>query len=300
MSGPVVPRAVVGEETAARRPGAERPRKAGPILGQILLYLGLGIGALLTLTPLFWMVSASFMRPGEANAVPPPFLPSSPTLEHYAALFTRIDMARHFLNSAIVTVGATVVSVLFNSMAAYAFAKLAFPGRDRLFKSLTLALVIPAQVGMLPLFLLLRQMGLVNTFLGVMIPYFAGVFGIFMVRQYILSLPDELLHAARVDGAGEFRIFRSIVLPVISPILVTLAAFTFLSAWNDFMWPLIVLSDDRLYTLPVALANLAGEHVQDTELMMAGSVLTVLPAIVVFLIFQRSYVRGIMGGSVKG
>lgn len=269
-------------------------------LGMVFLYLGLIVGAVLTLTPLFWMVSASFMRPGEASAFPPPFLPAHPTGEHYAALFTRIHLARHFLNSTIVTVGATVLSVFFNSMAAYAFAKLAFRGRDRLFQTLTLAMVIPAQVGMLPLFLLLRTMGLVNTFLGVMIPYLAGVFGIFMVRQYIQSLPDELLHAARIDGAGEFRIFWSIVMPVITPILVTLAAFTFLSAWNDFMWPLIILSDERLYTLPVALANLSGEHVQDTELMMAGSVLTVIPALVVFLIFQKAYVRGIMGGSVKG
>ena len=272
----------------------------GKILGRILLYAGLVIGAVLTLTPLVWMVSASFMRPGEANTLPPPFFPAHPTAEHYLTLFTRIDLARHFLNSAAVTIGATVISVVVNSMAAYAFAKLAFPGRERIFRTLTLALVIPAQVGMLPLFLLLRHIGLVNTVLGVMIPYFASVFGIFMVRQYVMSLPDELLHAARIDGASEFRIFRSIVVPVITPILVTLAAFTFLSAWNDFMWPLIILSDDRHYTLPVALANLSGEHVQDTELMMAGSVLTVLPALIVFLIFQKAYVRGIMGGSVKG
>jgi multiple sugar transport system permease protein len=153
---------------------------------------------------------------------------------------------------------------------------------------------------MLPLFLLLRQMGLVNTYAGVLIAYLASVFGIFLIRQYALSIPDELLQAARVDGAGEMRIFRTVVLPIIKPILVTMAAFTFLSAWNDFMWPLIVLSDQEKYTLPVALANLSGEHVQDIELMMAGSVLTVLPAIAVFLVFQRAYVRGIMSGGVKG
>src|SRR5262249_39333116 len=125
-------------------------------------------------------------------------------------------------------------------------------------------------------------------------------FGIFLVRQYALGVPDELIDAARVDGAGEFRIFQTVVAPILSPILVTLAAFTFLSAWNDFLWPLIVLSDDAKYTLPVALAALSGEHVQDTELMMAGSVLTVLPVIVVFLFLQRAYVRGVMMGSVKG
>jgi multiple sugar transport system permease protein len=266
----------------------------------VSLHVVLVLGAVATLLPLGWMVSASFMRAGEANAFPPPFLPRHPTFEHYVALFTRLDLARHFLNSAIVTVSATLVSVVVNGAAGYAFAKLLFRGRDRLFRFLTVALVIPPQVGMLPLFLMVREMGFVNTYVGVAIPYLANVVGIFMIRQYVLGLPDDLLHAARVDGAGELRIFWSIVVPVIRPILVTMAAFTFLSAWNDFMWPLIVLSDGRMYTLPVALANLVGEHVLDTELMMAGSVITILPAMIVFLVFQRAYVRGILAGSVKG
>ena len=143
-------------------------------------------------------------------------------------------------------------------------------------------------------------MGLVNTPWGVMLPALASVFGIFMIRQFTLSIPDDLLDAARIDGASEFRIFWTIVLPVLKPILVTLATFTFLSTWNDFMWPLIVLSDDAKYTLPVALANLVGEHVQDTELMMAGSVLTIFPVLIVFLIMQRSYIQGVLMGSVKG
>jgi multiple sugar transport system permease protein len=266
----------------------------------IFIHLVLIGGALLTLTPLFWMVSASMMPTGESNSFPPRLLPSVATLEHYVSLFTRLDIARHFFNSVLVTVVATVVSVLVNAMAGYAFAKLRFRGREPMFRGLALALVVPAQVGMLPLFLLLRELGLVNTYAGVMIPYFASVFGIFLIRQYALSVPDDLLDAARIDGASEFRIFGSIVVPMIKPILVTLAAFTFLGAWNDFMWPLIILSDSSKYTLPVALANLVGEHVQDTELMMAGAVLTVLPALVVFLIFQRTYVRGITAGSVKG
>ena len=266
----------------------------------VLLHVGLVAGALLTLLPLFWMVSASFMKPGEANALPPPLLPSAPTLHNYVLLFTRLDMLRHFVNSAVVTVLATVLSVLVSSLAGYAFAKLPFPGRERLFRSLAAALVVPAQVGMLPLFLLLRELGLVNTYAGVLVPYLASIFGIFLIRQYTLSVSDELLDAARIEGAGEFTVFRLVALPVIKPILVTLAAFTFLNAWNDFMWPLIILSDSGMYTLPVALANLVGEHVQDTELMMAGSVLTILPALAVFLVFQRTYVQGIMAGSVKG
>jgi len=266
----------------------------------LALHTAILLGAAVAATPLVWMVSASLMPAGDANSFPPPFLPRRVTFEHYVTILTRLDLAWNFLNSAIVTVTGTLLSVVFNGLAGYAFAKLVFPGRERLFRGLTLALVIPAQVGMLPLFLLLREMGVVNTYAGVVVPYLASVFGIFMVRQYVVGVPDDLLHAARVDGAGEFQLFTRIVVPVIQPILVTLAAFTFLSAWNDFMWPLIVLSDARNYTLPVALANLVGEHVQDTELMMAGSVLTILPAMVVFLLFQRAYVRGILAGSVKG
>lgn len=266
----------------------------------LLLHGVLAGGAVVTLTPLVWMTAASFMSPGEANTFPPRFLPADPTAQNYLALFTRVDMARHFLNSVVITLSATMLSVVINAMAGYAFAKLRFRGRDQIFRGLTLALVVPAQVGMLPLFLLLREMGVVNTYVGVLVPYLASVFAIFLIRQYALSVPDDLLDAARVDGAGEFRIFREIVLPVIRPILATLATFTFLIVWNDFLWPLIILTDDAKYTLPVALAGLMGEHVQDTELMMAGSVVTVLPALLVFLVFQRTYVRGIMGGSIRG
>jgi multiple sugar transport system permease protein len=272
-------------------------RRAAP---RALLHLALAAGAVLTVIPLYWMVAASFMSPGEANAVPPPILPAHPTLENYVQLFGRLNLARSFLNSVLITTCATVISVLVNALAGYSFAKLRFRGREPVFRGLAMALVVPAQVGMLPLFLLLRQLGLVNTYVGAMIPYLASIFGIFLVRQYALSIPDELLDAARVDGAGEVRIFRSIALPVLRPILATLALFTVLSTWNDFMWPLIVLSDEAKYTLPVALAGLAGEHVQDTELMMAGSVVTVLPVLMLFLAFQRTYVRGILEGGVKG
>jgi len=266
----------------------------------IALYLALTVGAALTLAPLLWMLSASFMPTGDATVFPPHLLPSAPTLEHYRALFTRLDVTRAFLNSAVVAIGATLVSIALNGMAGYAFAKLRFAGKERAFQLLLTALVIPAQVAMLPLFLELKTLGLINTLVAAMIPGFAGVFGIFLVRQYALSIPDELLDAARLDGAGEWRVFTAVVLPVLAPILATLGTFTFLSMWNDFLWPLIVLTDSSKYTLPVALAGLSGEHVQDTELMMAGSVVTVLPAVFVFLSLQRAYVRGVLAGGVKG
>ncbi len=264
------------------------------------LYSALLLGVVLTLTPLLWMVLASFMPTGQANSYPPMLLPSGATLEHYRDLFTRLDLGRSFLNSALLATAVTLISLFVNSMAGYAFAKLRFRGRDRLFHGLLAALVIPVQVAMLPLFLLMKELGLVNTYLGVILPAMASIFGIFLIRQYALAIPDELIDAARIDGAGEFRIYRSVMLPLLAPILVTLAIFTFLAVWNDFMWPLIVLTDSDMYTLPVALANLAGEHAQDTELMMAGSVLTVLPVLVLFLVLQRYYIEGVMLGSVKG
>ena len=268
--------------------------------GTLVLHAVLVVLGILTLIPLAWMVSASFMPAGEANTFPPRLLPSAPTLEHYAILFGRLQVWRHFLNSLIVAGVGTLSALIINGMAGYAFAKLRFRGREATFRFLLMALIIPSQVGMLPLFLMLRSMGMVNTYVGAIIPFLASVFGIFLIRQYALGIPDDLLDAARVDGAGELRIFRSIVLPVLTPILVTLAVFVFLNAWNDFMWPLIVLSDERKYTLPVALANLSGEHVQDTELMMAGSVITVLPVVILFMALQRHYLRGVMMGSVKG
>jgi multiple sugar transport system permease protein len=266
----------------------------------ILLYTLLLIGGALTLLPLLWMLAASFMPAGEASASPLHWLPSRLTLVHYQALFTRLDLARYAFNSALLALAVTLISLFLNSMAGYAFAKFRFAGRDRLFQLLMAALVIPAQVTMLPLFLLLKELGLINTYTGVVIPGMASIFGIFLIRQYALAIPDSLLDAARIDGAGEFRIYWSLVLPLCQPILVTLAIFTFMGTWNDFMWPLIILTDDSMYTLPVALANLVGEHVQDTELMMAGAVLTVLPVLVVFLALQRYYIEGLILGSVKG
>jgi multiple sugar transport system permease protein len=256
--------------------------------------------AALALAPLLWMASASLMAPGEASTLPPPLLPRAATLGNYRQLFSQVGMGRSFANSLLLATAAALLSLAFNVSAGYAFAKLRFAGRDHVFRLLLGALVIPGQVAMIPVFLMLKGMGLVNTYAGVLLPSMANVFGIFLVRQYAVSLPDSLLEAARIDGAGEWRLFRSIVLPSLAPILVTLAVFSFLASWNDFLWPLIVLADDRLYTLPVALASLTREHVPDSELMMAGSVITVLPVLGLFLLLQRYYIRGLLAGSVKG
>jgi multiple sugar transport system permease protein len=264
-----------------------------------LLHLCLVALTVLTLFPLLWMMSVSLMSAEEAARFPPPLWPARPTLEHYRLLFARLEIGRYAWNSALIAGAITLGSLVLNALAGYAFAKLRFAGREQLFQTLLAAMVIPGQAAMLPLFLLLKWLALINTLAGVIVPGLANIFGIFLIRQHAKSIPDSLLDAARIDGASETRIFWSLVLPLCRPVLVTLAMFTFLGSWNDFMWPLIILTGDERHTLPVALANLMGEHVQDPELMMAGAVLTVLPVIVLFLLLQRHYIEGLVHGSVK-
>src|SRR5690606_26074721 len=207
----------------------------------------------------------------------------------YKSLFSRLDVARNFVNSLFLSVAVTLISLFFNSMAGYAFAKFRFKGRKSLFNFLLSAMIIPAQVTMLPLFLMLKSLGLINTYMAIIIPGLANIFGIFLIRQYVISIPNSLIEAAKIDGATEFQLYRQVILPLSLPILVTLALFTFMTTWNDFLWPLIALTDNSMYTLPVALANLMLEHTKDPELMMVGSVVTILPAMIVFLALQQYY-----------
>ena len=267
---------------------------------KILLYTFLIITSIVTLVPFIWMLSASFMFDGDASVFPPIFIPDPFTITQYTVLFERLNVARNFFNSLFLSVTVTLISLFLNSMAGYAFAKYKFKGKNQLFNLLLSSMIIPSQVTMLPLFLMLKSMGLINTYMAIIIPGLANIFGIFLIRQYVMAIPDSLLEAARIDGASDFEIYRKVIIPLATPILVTLAIFTFLGTWNDFLWPLIALTDNSMYTLPVALANLMGEHTKDPELMMAGSVITIIPVIIVFLVLQKYYVRGIMMGSVKG
>jgi len=269
-------------------------------LGFLGVNAALALLAALTLFPLAWMICASLMAPGEASTYPPPVLPASATLENYRVLFAEHGLVRQAFNSLLISLLATLLSLAFNLSAGYAFAKLRFWGRERIFRLLLGALVVPAQITMMPLFFMLKRMGLVNSTAGVLVPWLASVFGIYLVRQYAQSIPDELLEAARMDGAGEGRIFLKVVLPLLKPIMVTLAVLAFMGCWNDFMWPLVVLTDRDMQTLPVALATLSREHVQDVELMMAGAVITVLPVLLIFFALQRYYMQGLLAGSVKG
>lgn len=270
------------------------------ICQSLALHIFLLLIAAFTMLPFFWMIGASFMPSGEASTFPPRFIPVHFTLEQYTQLFQRMNLSRYFFNSLILAISVSVVSLLVNSLAGFAFAKYHFRGRRPLFVFLLSSMIIPGQITMLPVFLLLNKLGLLNSYFGIIIPGMASIFGIFLINQYLKGIPDSLIEAAKIDGAGDFMIYWRIIIPLSAPILVTLALFTFMGTWNDFLWPLIVMSRADMYTLPVALANLLGEHALDPELMMAGSVITILPVIIVFLLLQKYYIRGIFIGGVKG
>ncbi len=268
-------------------------------LKSLLLHVVVAIAACMTIAPFVWMVSASLTPAGESSVFPPRLLPSETTFEHYHHLFVRLNVGRYFLNSLILAVSVTMISLLVNSMAGFAFAKFAFRGKRHIFAVLVASMIVPGQVTMLPVFLLLNKMGVLNSYLGVILPAMASVFGIFLVRQYLVSVPDSMIEAARIDGAGDFLIYRTIILPLALPVLLTLGLFTFMGTWNDFLWPLIVMTREEMHTLPVALAGLLGEHAQDAELMMAGSVVTIVPVLIVFLALQKYYLQGITVGALK-
>ncbi|MBN2092503.1 carbohydrate ABC transporter permease [candidate division KSB1 bacterium] len=264
-----------------------------------LMHLGMGLVAFFTLLPFFWMLSASFMPTGEASSFPPKFLPSQFTINQYLFLFERMHLGRFFLNSLILAISVSLVSLFVNSLAGFAFAKYHFKGKRSLFTFLLSSMIIPGQVTMLPVFLLLNKLGLLNTYFGIIIPGMASIFGIFLIRQYLQGIPDSLIEAARIDGASDWRIYWRIILPLALPVLVTLTLFTFMGTWNDFLWPLIVMTNEDMYTLPVAISNLLGEHALDLELMMAGSVITILPVLIVFMFLQKYYIQGILLGGIK-
>jgi multiple sugar transport system permease protein len=266
----------------------------------VLLHLALVAVFALTLAPFAWMLSTSLKPTGASFTLPPQWIPRPATLTQYRTLFAQMNFARATLNSLVVAVSVTVLGLFINSLAGFAFAKYQFPGRQRLFGLLLASMMIPGQVAMLPLFMMFNKLGLLNNYLGLIIPGMASMFGIFLLKQFMMSIPDALLDSARIDGASEWRIYWQVVLPLTKPALATLAVFSFMGAWNDFLWPLIVMTKQSMYTLPVALANLTGEeHRTQYELLMAGSVVVILPIAIAFLAMQRFYMSGITAGSVK-
>jgi len=268
-------------------------------------YAFLIAAALLMIAPFLWSISTSLKQPGDVFAYPPRFLPDPVTFQNYVDVFTKLTFGRYFLNSVIVTGSVVTLNVLFGTAAAYAFAKLRFPGRDAIFFLLLLTLMVPFQVNLIPLYKIMVELHNAippigaDTYFGIVAPSAIQVFGIFLMRQFLRSIPDEILESARMDGASEWRILRSIVFPVARPGMATLAIFTFLGAWNDFLWPLIVTNSDEMRTMPVGLALLARKNASNWGDTMAGTVLTAAPLILMFLVLQRRFIEGLTAGSVK-
>jgi multiple sugar transport system permease protein len=263
-------------------------------LARFFLYCVLLAGLLIVVGPFLWMLFSSFKPEGEIRSVPPTWLPGTWTLANYRDLFERLDFPRYFANSMIVAVLVTAGNLLFCSLLGYALAKLDFPGRQALFLTVLGMLMVPGMVLFVPQFVLVSNLGLANSYAGLVLPFIAGPFGVFLMRQFLLQIPDDLIEAARIDGAGEWRVFWRIVLPLCRPALATLGILTFLSSWNNFLWPLVVATTDDKYTLPVALALYSiGQNRIYYGLLLAGAVVVVLPVLLVFLALQRHFMRGI-------
>ncbi|MEV7794488.1 carbohydrate ABC transporter permease [Streptomyces sp. NPDC087512] len=268
-----------------------------------LLYVVASLGLLVTAAPFLWMALSAFKTKRDLTASPPVWIPSEWTLRNFRDLLDQLDMPQYFLNSLIVAVLVTVCNLLFCSMLGYALAKLDFTGRSKVFGIVLAALMVPANLMVLPLFVLINQLDLLDTYAGLVLPFAAGAFGVFLMRQFMQAVPDELLEAARMDGAGEWYIFWRIVLPLVKPALATLTIFTFLGSWNNFIWPLIATNDPDKYTLPVALATFANDPNRTVGggngMLMAGSLLVVLPVLVVFAVLQRHFTQGIATAGLK-
>lgn len=260
----------------------------------------LAVGFVAVVTPFVWMILGSFKTQGELLKVPPTWWPQTPTLDNYRQLFSKESFPRYFFNSTLVAVCVTAGNVIFCSMVGYALAKLTFRGRKLVFTLVMGTLLIPGMVTFVPLFVLVANLGLVDSYPGLILPFLVTPFGVFLMRQFIIGLPDELLDAGRVDGASELRIFRQIILPLCGPGVATLGILTFLGSWNNFLWPLVVAQTQEHYTLPVALALFStGQNVTNYGLLLAGATVVVVPIVIVFLIFQRRFIEGIASTGIK-
>lgn len=279
--------------TATARRRRFRPRA-------IVLNVALLVGVTASLGPLVWMVLSSIKPEGEIRQFPPTLIPDQVTSANYVQLFEKLDFPRFFMNSIVVALAVTVGTVLFSAMVGYALAKLDFPGRRLLFGLIMATLMVPGMVTFVPLFVLVANLNLINTYAALILPFIAAPFGVFLMRQFMLDVPNELLDAARVDGAGEFRTFFRIVLPQTRPALATLAILTFLGSWNNFLWPLVAVQSADMYTLPVALALYStGQNTVQYGLLVAGATVIVLPVLIVFLVLQRHIVQGISTTGLK-
>jgi len=280
------------QTTRGRRSRGPRPRW--------WLYVVLTVGVIAMIIPFVWMILGSFKTTSEIRQYPTEFIPREPTLDNYVVLFGRLDFTTFFLNSIIVAVFVTLGNIVFSSMIGYALAKLEFRGKKLLFALVLGTLMIPGVVTFVPLFVLTANLGLVNSYPGLILPFLITPLGVFLMRQFMLSLPDDIIEAARIDGASEWRIFLRVIMPLCGPAIATLTILTFLGSWNNFLWPLVVATTEDMYTLPVALALYSvGQNAAQYGLMMAGAVVVVVPILILFLFLQRYFVQGIALTGIK-
>ncbi len=251
----------------------------------------LTIGGFLISIPFIWMILSAFKTESEVMQIPPTLWPSEFTLENFVNLFVNMNFAVYLKNTIIVVLF-SFAGLFLNAMAGYAFAKFNFKGREKIFYVVLATMMIPGQVTMIPVYLILNQLQLTNTMTGIVLPGLVGAFSIFLFRQFMSTIPDELLEAARLDGASEFRVFIQVVLPISKPILAVQGILTFIAGWNSFLWPLIIANDEALYTLSVGLSLLKGQYGGNFALQMAGSTFMVVPIIIIFILFQKHIIEG--------
>jgi len=280
--------------------GGRPARLKAPAVSTVLAYLALLLGVVVMFLPLVWIVLSSFKPLSEIYLIPPSFLPHRWIIANYEEALQRFPFLTYLLNSVAVTVGATLLTLVINSMAAFALSKYVFRGRDMIFLLVLSTIMVPIQVIMIPVFLVIAHLGLVNTLWGLIIPPAATPTGVFLLRQYMLTIPDELIQAARIDGAGEWRIFAQIVVPLSKPALAVLAILSIVWRWNDFLWPLIVINNPHLFTLQLGLARFQGAQATDWNDLIAMTVLIIVPVTVIFAFLQRYLVSGIATTGLRG
>ncbi|WP_448811459.1 carbohydrate ABC transporter permease [Agromyces bauzanensis] len=290
---------------ATRATSAERPTRAertpaarAALARSVLLHIVMVLGALAMFFPFYWTLVTSF-SPGSGLSSTPQLVPAQPGIDAYVQLFSELPFMRVIGNSLLLAVITTLVQLFTSATAAYAFSRLPFPGRTIVFGVYLATMMIPLQVLVVPLFAEFRAFGLVDTYLGALLPTFAAAFGIFLLRQAMNQVPVELDEAAALDGAGHFRIFWTVILPNIRPALATLAVFAFMGSWNSFLWPLVVLRSPELQTLPVALAGLQGQYTTQWDIVMAGSVISILPMLAIYLFAQKYVIQGVANTGLK-
>lgn len=265
-----------------------------------ITYTVLTLFACIWIFPFFWMILGSLKTQREIMRIPPTFLPQNPTFSNFTRWFTELDFGTFFINSAIVAVVTTLGNLVFCSMVGYALAKIDFAGKNLLFGLVMITLMVPSVATFVPLFVIITNMHMLNTYMSLILPFLTQPLGVFLMRQFMMGIPDALLEAGRIDGAGELRIFFQIVLPQCKPPMATLAVLTFLSSWNNFLWPLVAAQSNKMYTLPVALSLYStGQQATDYSILLAGAVLVVTPILLLFIFLQKYFIQGVTMSGIK-